>query len=635
MCGFSGIFRWDSKPVDPGLLRRMTHTLTHRGPDDAGFYRSEDDNPTSKGRVGLGFRRLSIIDLQGGHQPMTTQEKKNWIVFNGEIYNFLDLRKDLEKRGHRFLTRSDTEVILHLYDRYGVSCVQHLRGMFAFAIWDSEKQSLFLARDRIGKKPLFYAKKGNAFYFASEMKALLEAEEIQKKVRMESVPLYFAYQFIPSPLTIFEEIHRLPPAHTLVCDSQGNVRTERYWQISHAPRSPKSVPDLCEEIRFRLNESTKIRLISDVPLGAFLSGGIDSSAVVGLMAQQMSEPVKTFSIGFEESDFSELDYARLVAKRFGTDHHEFVVKPETADTLPKLAWFYDQPFADPSALPSYYVARETRKHVTVALNGDGGDENFGGYLRYRADRIFSAFSKIPLPFRQSLQNAVEKMPSPLMRSVFMRRLYRAGRVLGSSTREFNYKVFCYFDEKAQNDLFQGDLLQSSLANKTYGYFESLYQQTDSKEFLDQVLSCDLQGYLPDCLLVKMDIATMANSLEARSPFLDHTLIELAAKIPWEYKVKWNDGKWILKKALKELLPPEIVQRQKMGFGLPIAHWFRGALKNFLRDALLSPSARRRGYFKMEKVEQLIQEHQSHARDHSYKLWALLMFELWHTVYLDP
>lgn len=635
MCGFSGIFRWDSVPVDPELLKRMTGTLAHRGPDDDGFYFSGGESGDGKGPVhtGLGFRRLSIIDLSGGHQPMTTIDKKNWIVFNGEIYNFPELRKDLESRGCKFLTRSDTEVILHLYEIYGPDCVRHLRGMFAFAIWDSRKRSIFLARDRIGKKPLFYCKHGQTLYFASEMKSILEAQ-VSRKINLHAIPLYLTYQFIPSPMTIFEEIHRLPPAHTLMCDEKGTLKVDRYWTLPRTPHLKSSVEEISEELRAQLREATKIRLISDVPLGAFLSGGIDSSAVVGMMAEEMSEPVKTFSIGFEESDFSELKFARLAAQRFKTDHHEFIVKPETAEILPKLAWHYDQPFADPSALPSYYVARETRKHVTVALNGDGGDENFAGYLRYQADRIFYALSTMPAPLRKLGAAAIQKTFSSWQGSHLSRRILRAGSLLGSDPQEFNFKLFCYFDGAALEPILDGPLLESSHARNPYHYFTALYEQSDCEEFIDQVLTCDAYGYLPDCLLVKMDIASMSNSLEARSPFLDHKLMEFAAKIPPKYKVKWNGGKWILKEALKDFLPAEILYRRKMGFGVPLASWFRGALKDFLRDALLSSCAKQRGYFKPEQIERLVDEHQSGRRDHGYKLWALLMFELWHHVYID-
>lgn len=633
MCGFSGIFRWDSKPVEPALLKRMTDTLVHRGPDDEGYYFNQEKEG-EKVRVGLGFRRLAIIDLSGGHQPMSTAENQNWIVFNGEIYNFIELRKDLEKRGCKFLTRSDTEVILHLYEIYGKDCARHLRGMFAFVIWDSKKRSLFLARDRIGKKPLFYSRCENAFYFASEMKALIESQEISQKIRLQAVPLYLAYQFIPSPITIYEAIQRLPPAHTLICDEHGNLKIEKYWTISRTPQTNKPINEICEELQHRLREATRIRLISDVPLGAFLSGGIDSSAVVGMMAEETSAPVKTFSIGFEESDFSELEYARLVARRFRTDHHEFIVKPEMVELLPKLVWHYDQPFADPSALPSYSVAHETRKFVTVALNGDGGDENFAGYLRYQADRIFQIFSCLPASLRSLCARSIQKTLSAYQGNHFFRRFVRAGTILDSTPHEFNFKLFCYFDSQSEKEIFDEPLLTLSRSKNVSDYFSMLYAESDSKEFMDQVLACDASGYLPDCLLVKMDIASMANSLETRSPFLDHQLIEFAAKIPAKHKVKFNGGKWILKRALKNFLPEKILYRRKMGFGVPLSKWFRGPLKMFLKEVLLDNKARQRGYFKIREIERLVQEHQSCLRDHGYKLWALLMFELWHKVYVD-
>ncbi len=630
MCGFSGIFRWDSQPADKALLRRMTGQIVHRGPDDEGFFFTE---PGQAVQAGLGFRRLSIIDLSGGHQPMSSADGKCWIVFNGEIYNFLELRKDLETRGRKLATKSDTEVILHLYDLHGAECVKYLRGMFAFAIWDARKQQIFMARDRAGKKPLYYARTNKAVYFASEMKSILCVPEIKPDVRLESIPLSLTYQFIPGPETIFSNITRLPPAHTLTCDGKGNMQSDRYWTLPRLPRLTGSVNEIKEQVRETLREATRIRLISDVPLGAFLSGGIDSSAVVGLMAQEMSQPVKTFSIGFEEQDFSELKFARMTAERFRTDHNEFIVKPETASILPKLAWHYDQPFADPSALPSYYVARETRKHVTVALNGDGGDESFGGYLRYQADRIFSMVSSVPRGLRSALARAARSGILPRS-SHFARRIARAASILDSTPQEFNFRLFCYFDQETLNPLL-GERMKPTIAQGNVSdYFEGLYSQSDSEEFLDQVFDCDTHGYLPECLLVKMDVATMANSLESRSPFLDHKVMELAARIPPSLKVHVNGGKWILKEAMKGFIPDEILYRRKMGFGVPLSQWFKTSLKDFLRDTLLSRRAAERGYFSHKEVERLVNEHQNNIKDHGYKLWALMMFELWNNVYVD-
>ena len=630
MCGLSGIYRWDGKAIPREQLKRMTDTLRHRGPDDEGFFTTAEPQVNA----GLGFHRLSIIDLSSGHQPMTTAEGRCHIVFNGEIYNFQELRSDLEKRGRRFLTRSDTEVILHLYELYGPDCVAHLRGMFAFAIWDSKNKSIFLARDRIGKKPLYYAIQGRSIIFASEIKAIHACGEVEKRIRMESVPLYLTYQFIPDPRTIFENIFRLPPAHTLLLDATGNAHISQYWTLHRTPKHEMSLPDLERETVAQLREATKIRLISDVPLGAFLSGGIDSSAVVGWMAEAMKEPVKTFSIGFEEDDFSELQYARLVAERFKTDHHEFIVKPNTVDILPKLAWHYDQPFADPSALPSYYVAQETRKHVTVALNGDGGDEAFGGYLRYQADRIFMAFAKAPRPLRKSLAWAVAQFPAEMQSSRIVRRILRAGSAMGAEPLEFNFRLFSYFDQDSLMDLADGPLLDRAGGENVYNYFSALYGDTDSEDLMDRILSCDAEGYLPGCLLVKMDIASMANSLEARSPFLDHKVMEFAAKIRSRDKVRMTGGKWILKRALKGFLPDVILNRRKMGFGVPLAKWFKGPLAGFLEETILSPRASQRGYFKMGKVRNMVEEHKQGRRDHGYKLWALLMFELWHRSAMD-
>lgn len=630
MCGFAGIYRWDGARISQGQIKAMADTLSHRGPDDESYFLTQE----SQVNVGMGFRRLSIIDLAGGRQPMTTREERCRIVFNGEIYNFPELRKDLEKRGRRLSTRSDTEVILHLYEIYGADCVQHLRGMFSFAIWDGKYKSLFLARDRVGKKPLFYALKGKSIVFGSEMKAVLASGEIEKKIRMESIPLYLAYQFIPDPRTIFEGIFRLPPGHTLTCDARGDIRINQYWILQQTPKHRMDLEELKTETVNQLREATKIRLISDVPLGAFLSGGIDSTAVVGFMAEEMSKPVKTFSIGFEEHDFSELNYARMAADHFRTDHSEFIVKPETIEILPKLVWHYDQPFADPSALPSYYVARETRKHVTVALNGDGGDENFGGYLRYQADRVFLAFSRAPRGLRRLASAVLEKTLPAFSSNRFLRRAVRAASIMGFDPLEFNFRLFCYFDQESLLDLAEGPLLSHVKEKNVYNYFSALYADTDSDDIMDRILSCDIHGYLPGCLLVKMDIASMANSLEARSPFLDPKVMEFAARIRSQDKVKMTGGKWILKEALKGFLPESILKRRKMGFGVPLAKWLRGPLKGYLRETLLGAKARGRGYFKMDNIEWMIDHHEAGTRDPSYKLWALLMFELWHRVWMD-
>lgn len=582
--------------------------------------------------MGLGFRRLSIIDLSAGHQPMSADDEKLWIVFNGEIYNFPELQELIKSEGLHLQTRCDTEVILKLYQLYGADCLKYLRGMFAFAIWDGRKQKLFIARDRVGKKPLYYAVRGRTLYFASEMKALLEASDLDPKINLAAIPLYLTYQFIPSPMTIYQDVRRLPPGHYLEINAEGYLRLEQYWKLPREPKRAESFLDLARELKDKLAQATKIRLVADVPLGAFLSGGVDSSFIVGLMAEQMSSPVKTFSIGFEEDDFSELKYARQVADHFKTDHHEFIVKPEMAELLPKLAWHYDQPYADPSALPSYYVARETRKHVTVALNGDGGDENFGGYLRYRADAVFSAVALAPQPLRTLLAATIRKAPTVWKNNHLWRRVTRAATLLNQTPHEFNFKLFCYFDQAGLDRLLEPAFFSS--LPPVYGYFESLYAGGAAGDFLDQVLACDTLGYLPECLLVKMDVASMANSLEARSPLLDQEIVEFAAKIPTRYKVRYNGGKFLLKEAAKGMLPREILSRRKMGFGVPLSRWFKGPLAGYLKDHLLAQSARERGYFRPREVERLITEHQSSAQDHGYKLWALLMFELWHKVFID-
>ena len=565
---------------------------------------------------------------------MHNEDGSVWIVFNGEIYNFRDLREGLEKQGHKFCSKSDTEVIIHLYEEYGTECLKFLRGMFAFAIWDERRERLFLARDRVGQKPLCYAVANDQFIFASEIKAILQVPGIRREVNLEAMHHYLTYQYVPSPLTMFQGIRKLPPAHFLIWE-KGSISIRRYWKLSFRGKANMTEKEYEERILNLLEESVKLRLVSDVPLGVFLSGGIDSTAVVGIMAKLLDRPVKTFSIGFEERAYDELRFARIAAKHFGTDHHEFIVRPDAIEILPKLIWHYNEPFADSSAIPTYYVAKETREHVTVALNGDGGDESFGGYPRYQAVKLALLFDKTPNWLRRRLVKAIaDRLPESSEQKTIWR---RSKRFLGAMSlppeRRYAHWI-CYFDNEKKNQLYSPQMKKAVDGIDSFRILEDLYRKANNPDFLDKTFYVDIMTYLPDDLLVKMDIATMSNSLEARSPFLDHKLMEFSASIPSNLKLKGLTSKYILKKALKKALPPQIVHRGKMGFGVPIAHWFRNELKDYLYEVLLDEVSLKRGYFNENYIKQLLDEHCQGGCDHGHRLWALLNLELWHRMFID-
>ncbi|MFA5794781.1 MAG: asparagine synthase (glutamine-hydrolyzing) [Candidatus Brocadiia bacterium] len=627
MCGICGRVNFDGSPVPEELVRKMCGLIRHRGPDSEGVYLSANGT-----RAGLGIRRLAIIDLQTGDQPIHNEDKTIWLVLNGEIYNFDQLRAELQAKGHRFYTKTDTETIVHLYEEYGTDCLKHLRGMFAFALWDNKKQQLFLARDRVGKKPLLYAHGSKYLIFGSELKSILANPEIKKDIDVSALDHYLTYGYIPAPMSVFKGIKKLPPASWLVCDAAGNITTGKYWQLDYRHKLELSEAEYSARIMELLEESTRIRMISDVPLGALLSGGIDSSAVVGLMARHSSKPVKTFSIGFEEKDFSELAYARAVAEHFNTEHHEFIVRPDVIEILPKLVWHYSEPYADSSMLPTYYVARETRKHVTVALNGDGGDENFAGYQRYLAHKLASMplYRLAGKPFN-NLLNTVFPGYKPRTISGRLKRFTEAAGL----TEAQRYLSWCAcFNDAARHSLYSDDFSNRTKGAPAENYLLNCINQSPADNIIDRVLYADINTYLPEDLLVKMDIATMANSLEGRSPFLDHKLLELSASIPAGLKIKGLTTKYILKKALKGFLPDEILSRGKMGFGIPIGNWFRTSLKDYLKDIILSERSIKRGYFRREAVENLINSHASGKYDHTPRLWALLVLETWHRVFMD-
>jgi asparagine synthase (glutamine-hydrolysing) len=628
MCGICGIIYFDrNRQAHREAVENMIHVLRHRGPDDSGTW--------IKGNVGLGHVRLSIIDLSPlGHQPMCNEDGSVWITFNGEIYNYWELREDLTKRGHKFRSRTDTEVIVHLWEERGVDCLVHLRGMFALAIWDDEAKTLFLARDRMGKKPLFYAMLADRFLFGSEIKAILEDPEVKREPDIEAIHYYLTYQSVPSPYCAFKGIKKLPPAHSLLLkDGAGEPR--RYWKLSYRNKIKVSgeaqEKELHHEIIERLREAVKIRLMSDVPLGAFLSGGVDSSLVVALMAGLMDQPVKTFSIGFDQDECNEVCYARMVADRYGTDHHEFVVTPDAQEIFPALVWHYNEPFADSSAIPTYYVSQLARETVTVVLNGDGGDENFAGYPRYSINgapptrglrelvRGWLHQKRIWLGFVR--QQQMWRSPKSLMR-------------LSASKLIYYYRI-THFHEVYQLPLYTPEMKDATRHFSSLEFMLDRYSQSDASSFLDASLDLDFGLYLPDTLMTKVDIATMAHSLEARSPLLDHRFIEFAATIPPNLKLKEDViSKYILKKAAEPYLPTDVIYRKKMGFGVPIDYWFRNELKEVVYDTLLSSRATSRGYFQSGYVRQILDRHQNSGESWQYLIWNLFMLELWHQMFID-
>jgi asparagine synthase (glutamine-hydrolysing) len=632
MCGICGRLNFEAdRPVDAHLLARMSNTLFHRGPDDGGVF--------TDGAVGLGARRLAVIDLSPkGHQPLSNEDGSIWIVFNGEIYNFVDLREDLIKRGHVFRSKTDTETVVHLYEQFGPNCVQHLRGMFAFAIWDRLRRRLFLARDRIGKKPLFYRHTERGFWFASEIKAIIEDPEIERNPDFTAIHHYLAFQSVPAPWSAFDGIKKLPPAHWLMVEN-GKVTVERYWSLSFSQkrvlRSKSDEEEIACEVRSTLEEATRIRMISDVPLGAFLSGGVDSSAVVALMALSSAQPIKTFSIGFDHPSYTETRFARLMAERYHTDHRELVVRPKAIEVLPQLVWHYNEPFADSSAVPTFYVSKLAREFVTVALNGDGGDETFGGYDRYFALALASRMrwleSLLPIAWPRKLAEALPREVDP---KTFWWRARRFLQDFGEPLEERYFNWNSYFTNKIKSELYTPEFSRQQSRNDSLDLLRSIYRSADAQDFIDRTLQVDGQTYLPDTLLVKADIASMANSLEARSPLLDHKVMELAASLPISLKLHGRMKKYILKRAMRSLLPAEILARPKMGFGVPLAEWLRDELKDFARDLLLSPRFAARGLFRPEAVKRILEEHVAGRWNWQYPLWSLLMLELWFQMFID-
>jgi asparagine synthase (glutamine-hydrolysing) len=621
VCGLAGVLERDGRAADERLLRRMTDILAHRGPDGDGFW--------TDGPVGLGHRRLAIIDLVTGDQPMVSDDGRVALVFNGEIYNFRELRRDLEARGHRFRTASDTEVLLRAYEADGVACLARLRGMFAFALWDGRRRRLLLARDRAGIKPLCYAWDGRRLRFASEPKAILQDAGVARDLDWEALRDYLAFHYVPAPRTIFRAIRKLPPASYMLLDlGGGEPAIRRYWDLRFAPGPDRPEAEWIDGLRWRLADAVRSHLVADVPVGAFLSGGMDSATVVALMARAATGPVRTFSIGFDEARFDELEHARRVARRHRTDHCELVVKPDALEALPRLAWQFDEPFADASALPTYYVSKITREHVTVALSGDGGDENFAGYLRYaRALGLHRTVDGGPLVLLRPLLRLAARLLPPGARGQGTLEL------LGADPIERYLRLVTFERAATLRALLTAEARANVGPAVSAEPFRRLARESRAPDYVSTLQYLDVATYLPDDILTKVDRASMLVSLEARVPLLDHLLMEYVATIPTALKLRQGTGKAILKRAMAPDLPGETLGRRKMGFGVPLAAWFRRELAEYARDVLLDSRTRQRGLLAPAAVARLLDEHAA-GRDHSSRIWALLCLEEWARRWLD-
>lgn len=599
----------------------MTKAIVHRGPDSDGFH--------AEPGIGLGIRRLAIIDVAGGDQPIPNEDESLWIIFNGESHNFPELYADLVRKGHEFRTRTDTECILHLYEEYGDDCVTHLRGQAAFALWDRKNKKLLLARDRMGKKPLYYTIQNGTLHFASELSALLVSLPQKPEINLEAIDLYLSLQYIPDPLTAYQGIYKLPPAHRLVWQN-GTAKLERYWDYTYQPKHTASEDELMEELRVLLKESVKMRLISEVPLGAHLSGGIDSSIIVALMAELSDAPVKTFSVGFEEEAFSELEYARAVAKRYATDHHEFILKyGDIPSTLEKITYHFGEPFADSSAIPLYHISKLTREHVTVVINGDGGDEDFAGYQRYWLDRYANIYTRAPHFLSRGLIPSIARLlPDKSNRPVgqsLVNGLKRLEQLTEIDSRAGILRWGSYFSPSQRAKLWKKEY--SFKADNAQALLTAEYESAEGSH-LDKTLYTDLHLYLPGDLLVKADRMAMAASIEARSPFLDHKLVEWSARVPDHLKLRGRSGKYLLKKAFAGYLPENVRKHRKQGFGIPVGMWFRGPLHEWSKELLLGNGRILNQWFNQDSIRTLLDEHRSGRMDHGKRIYALSMLALW-------
>ena len=636
MCGVAGFLLLESFAggFDPARrLHAMIATLHHRGPDDEGVW--------SDGTCGLAHARLAVIDLSpGGHQPMGSEDGRIQVSFNGEIYNFRDLRRELEGMGYRFRSQSDTEVLIHGYAAWGADMIDRLRGMFALALWDRARRTLLLVRDRFGKKPLYWAQVGGALVFGSEIKAILAWPGVDRTPDRAAIDAYLSLQYVPAPRTAFAHIRKLPAAHRIVVHAGPDGRfsvgeATRYWELPRPDAAKTRQPAilLAGELVERLTEAVRLRLISDVPLGAFLSGGVDSSAIVAMMSRLGTAPVKTFSIGFPNPEFDETRYARMVAQRYGTDHEEFIIEPEAARIIPRLIWHCGEPFADPSMVPTYYLSELARRKVTVALNGDGGDEAFMGYGRYGLCRGLARLDRLYRPLRRLAAGTIPYLPGSVHRRFGHRLNALADLLTGSDTRASRRYAFAivYFMD-CQKRAGYAPEMQDLLAGSALDQLDSWFDQAPT--LATGANWADIHTYLPDDLMVKVDVASMAHALESRSPLLDHVFMEWAATLPESVKMAGGEGKAIFKQAMEPYLPRAILYRKKMGFGCPVGHWLRTELREMAHDVLLSSAATARGIFRRDYVERLLAEHMAGTRPHDSRLWALLMLELWFRMWVD-
>ncbi len=623
MCGIAGIVGQQGDAIDAASVHRMCQTIVHRGPDDEGIY--------AQGAVGLGMRRLSIIDLSGGHQPIHNEDQTIWIVFNGEIYNFPELRAELESRGHRFYTHTDTEVIVHLYEEMGADCIRKLRGMFAIALYDQRKGSLLLARDRMGKKPLHYALHNGRILFGSEIKTILAVAPELAEISTEGLLQYFYFGYIADPLTVFQKIHKLPPG-CLLEYAGGKIDVRQYWDVpAMGTNAPISEDELLQELEKQLAEAVRIRLISDVPLGALLSGGVDSSIVVALMARASAKPVKTFSIGFRNQQFDETKYARMVAEKFGTDHHELIVESDIEQTLGFLSGMLEEPFGDSSMLPTYHVCQMARKYVTVALSGDGGDELFAGYDRYAIAMNRRDLNRMsPAAAKFYHRHVHPRVPSGM---------YGRNRAWNAllSTRDRYLDDVSYLPAlHRERSVFSSDFLKAAAhLPDPLAQFQGYYDHAPAQDTLSRLMYLDVKTYLAGDILTKVDRMSMATSLEVRVPMLDHVFVEWTAALPVEWKFRNGTRKYVLKKLAERLgIPSDLLHRRKQGFQLPLVDWMRNELKDQFLALLLEPRTTQRGYFRPEAVRSLVKEHMTGRRNRSGILWRMLVLELWHRNFLE-
>lgn len=630
MCGITGaVWLREDRRVDSALISRMTDIVAHRGPDDSQTW-SDADHRDGQGNpmgVALGFRRLSIIDVDGARQPMANEDGRVRMVFNGEIYNYQDLRRRLQGSGHRFATDGDGESILHLYEDVGTDCFSQLNGMFAIAIWDATRNRLVIGRDRIGQKPLHYAFKDGRFVFGSELKSLAIVPGICEEIDPTAVDEFLTYQYIPHPSTIWKGVYKLPPGHFAVLDASG-LRVQRYWNYDPSIESPIGQDEATERLRELLSDSVRLRMRSDVPLGTFLSGGIDSSLITALASDCTDRPLKTFSIGFSVTNFDETAYAARVAAHLKTDHTRFEVNPDAIGILDKLVWHYDEPFGDSSAVPTWYLSELTRRSVKVALSGDGGDELFAGYDRYRALWLSQKINRLFPVHRLPGIGLIQRLPDSNRRRSIIRRGKRFLEAIDQPVVRRYLNWLQIFPESMRASLYTDDFVAQLPGEDPVAFLESVWSRSEGRDIVTRASTSDVLSYLPCDLMTKVDIASMAHGLEVRQPFLDHRVVEFAASLPVRLKFRGRRGKLILRDAFGDRIPRDIFTRAKMGFGIPISQWFRGEFRPLVHDTMLASDARIHRFFRPDAIANLVQSHESGEQNHGYRLWNLLVLETW-------